>query len=258
MKSPNRILLLLAGMLTLVLAPSCREPEVLVERITIEPDQVELFVDDFKRVSVNTFPHFAENEDELEYSVEKPAIASFDGHTIVGRKEGRTEVYATCGSASASCQVRVFVWKLSLEDTDYGITSATGILRRKGKTSPQELEIHLAHEAFDGHSQHFVVWLPIEQIGKNIHFSDPINGVFAAGYYDDLKDGFITCTMLEEAPLVVNADWTDAEGISLLDGSLLVEQLDAGNRYRVKGKIRLSNGFNYSANWEGTVSLKVE
>jgi len=244
---------LIAVSLLLLLLDGCAEKqEVLVKTITFEPASVELFVGDFKRVTTNTFPHFADNESELDFFMTDKTVAVYDGTTVVGLDEGRSEIVATCGTAEASCPVRVFAWRISLEGVDYGVSKSAG--RINHRTIADELEIELSHDTGEG-LQQFSIWIRTDLVGQDIDFNKPVEGVTVAATYNVDENGFAVSAMNTGIPLVFNADWTEAEGVSVAKGNLRVNRKGTGNTFTVKANFKLSNGFAFSAEWEGKLPV---
>ncbi len=237
--------LLLALILVLAAAQSCKDPEVLVTKITFQPDHVEVFVDDFSRISVSTFPHFADNEDELTFTVTDPTIAQSDGSSVVGLKEGRTELIAECGYASTICPIRVYQWGMTLNGKDYGV----GDIEVTRTQAPKETEILFSHED-NGESQHIYIRMKNELFGTPVYFTDDVAGAYAAAYYNNYEDGYTICSMNSGKPLVLDAKWAKTSGVSVITGYCWVRQLDDG-QYTVKADVQLTNGFSFFIDWKG-------
>lgn len=246
---------LIALLLMLTAATSCRQPEILVKHIIFDPDDIELLVGGFKRVSVSTYPHYADNEGDLEFIVGNKKVAAYDGTSVVGLSEGKTEILATCGDVSSTCKVRVFEWYLTLENVDYGISTTDAQLNDKGPGSPKELEIKLSHDTRSPRHQ-FTVWIPVDLIGQKIDLTQQIAGVFVSGTYDGTQDGYVVATMSTEATKVYHADWSAAEDVTVTRGSVLVDRKSGlGNQFSVKADVHLSNGFQFGAEWEGKLPV---
>ena len=257
MKSSNflRGLIKMTLVLPLVLAlAGCREPEILVKTILFEPDEVELFVGDFKRVKVNTFPHFADNESDLDYFMTDKTVAAYDGSTVVGLDEGRSEIIATCGLVEASCPVRVFAWKIMVDGVEYGVSKSDAHMNYRGVTSAGELEIELSHDT--GNVLHqFTVWIRTDLLGQRVDFNDPVDGVSVSATCDISKEGYAVSAMNTGNPLVFNADWSDADDVQLVSGYVRVDRKESGNVFTVKADFKLSNGFLFGAEWEGKLPV---
>lgn len=255
----NRILIPLLTVLLLASASSCKEPEFLVERITIEPDDFEMMVGDFKKVSISTFPHFAANEDMLETYLSDKTIADFDGQTVVAKKEGVTNIIASCERVTATGRLRVYAWKITLEGKEYGISNATGKVTYGGTTMTPRLDISLSHET-GSQSQHVDIWISTSELNQTINFLEPIpETAFISAYYNNTENGYAVCAMNSGTPLVLNADWTDIEGdtITLTKGVLNVSHPSGTNKYSIKGEFELSNGFTFLVDWEGTLPVVI-
>lgn len=236
-------------------ALACQEKEVLVERITIEPEYVEIFEGDFAKFSVSTFPHFAANEDELAFSVSDPTVALCKGASVTGLNEGSADFVATCGDATASRPVRVYKWRLSLDGLDYGVSRAEATFYRRSGNTPQELEIRLTHAGLDGNAHRVEFRIPVGDIGAVIDFNEPGEGASALGCLNDAEAGFAVYRNYDGSPTVCNADWSAAEGVRLISGILTVDETGT-NRYRIKGRFTFTNGYAFGAQWEGQVSPK--
>ena len=242
------------ALLLLLCLAGCGKQEVLVRTITFEPDEAELFVGDFKRISVSTFPHFADNESDLDFFMTDKTVAAFDGTTVVGLDEGRTEIIATCGTAEASCPIRVFTWRITLDGVDYGVSKSAGRINYRGNSTPSELEIELSHDTGDVLHQ-FTVWIRTDLIGQEINFNKPFEGVSVSATFDVSEDGYAVSAMNTGNPLVFNADWTEAEGVSVIWGYLRVDRKGTGSNFTLKAEFKLSNGFFFGAEWEGKLPV---
>lgn len=254
MHTKNPFLPLLALILLLAATASCQQQEVLVKHIIFDPDDVEVFAGSYQKVSVSTYPRFAENEQDLEFIVGNKKVATFDGSSVIGISDGKTEILALCGDASATCQVRVYEWKLTLDGMYYGVSKSEGWLNNKGGSSSKELEISLFHNTRETLHE-FSVWIPVNLIGQTIDINSDVPGVFAAGLFDISKDGYAVGTMNTGKPKVYRSDWSEAEDITVVKGSVRVERKETGNLFKVKASILLSNGFSFGADWEGALPV---
>ena len=253
MKNRRHAFLLPALAAFLLSALSCREKEVLVNYIDIQPASVEILVGDFAKFTVKTYPHFADNEYDLECSVTRPEAALCKGSSITGLKEGAGDFVATCGDVSASRPFRVYRWPITLDGKDYGVSRAEATFYRRGKATPQELEIRLVHEGLDGSTHHFEVRIPVEDINQIVDFMEPGQGASALAYPSETKEGLAVYRNLNGVPTVCLADWSATEGIRLISGLLTVDETGT-NQYRLKGKFSFTNGYSFKAEWEGKVS----
>lgn len=248
-----RIRNILVAALLLPLLDGCVDKkEVLVTTITFEPASVELFEGDFKRVSATTFPHFADNASDLDFFVTDKKVATYDGTSLVGLNEGRAEIVASCGTVEATCPVRVFAWRISVDGVEYGVSKSTGRVSQHATSS--ELQIELSHDT-DAGQQQFSVWVRTDLIGQEINFNTPVEGVTVAAMNDTDESGFAVSAMNTGIPLIFDADWNEAEGVSLLRGTLKVNRKGTGNTYTVKADFALSNGFLFGAEWEGKLPV---
>ena len=242
-------------LLMLALA-GCGRQEVLVRSITFEPAEAEVFVGDFKRVQASTFPHFADNESDLDFFVANKSVAAYDGTTLVGLEEGRTEIVASCGTVEATCPVRVFSWRISLDGVDYGVSKSTGRINYRGVTTASELEIELSHDT--GKVLHqFTIWIRTDLIGQAIDFNEPVDGVSVSATYDVNKDGYVVSAMNTGTPLVFDANWAEVEGVSVVWGYVRVDRKGTGNTYALKAEFKLTNGFLFGAEWEGKLPVTI-
>jgi len=254
MRTKNPFLQLLASILAFVAATSCQKQEILVKHIIFDPDDVEVFSGSYEKVSVSTYPRYAENEQDLELIVGDKKVAAYDGSSVIGLSGGKTEILAICGDVTATCKVRVYDWQIILEGFRYGVSKSEGRLNKKGGSLPMELQIDLYHNTSET-LREFTVWIPINLLGQTIDINSAVANVYAAGFFDISKDGFAVATTYTGTPKVYHADWSEAEDITVSKGSVLVEQKGTGNLFHVKADIMLSNGFRFGANWEGTLPV---
>ncbi|MBR6424025.1 MAG: hypothetical protein IKS47_05050 [Bacteroidales bacterium] len=252
MKGKNCLIL---TVMLLLLAVSCKEQEVLVNRVTIEPDHFDLLVNDFKKITISTYPHFAANEDMLDYYLTNKEVAFFDGQTIVGKKEGNTELIAECDGIIATCKVRVLKWRMNLEGKEYGITEATGKVYKQSATGKPQLEIHLTHE-YEGTEHHIDIWIADELLNQTVDFTQHIlETANIAAYYGFHENGYAICSYYGGDPLIYTSAWEDTSGISLTKGTLSVTHPQGSNQYIIKADFELSNGFTFNTHWEGPLPI---
>lgn len=256
---PSRLLLFLALLPAVALSTSCHDKGFLVDKIVIDPARVEMFVGDFQRMTVLTYPHFADNEDELEFSVDDPSIALCDGTVLLGRRDGTTHFVATCGDVSSTCRIRVFEGRFDLNGKGYGVSRVEGTLYRNGTSSPKEIAIRLYHDA-DTTVQYFEARASLDKMGELIDFMTPGMSAYVTGYTggDNGTDGYIISAMNSGFARVTHPDWTDAEGVKLTTGRLRIYRKGGENGYGIQADFMLSNDFDLKVDWVGTVPLKTE
>lgn len=253
MRSFNTALTILAVALV---AAAC-EREIPVSEIEIDPSRATLFVGESLPVTITWQPEDATNIDELlVYSTNESIVSWADG-VVTGRDAGKAAVTASCGNVMAQSIIKVYRDKINKGDASYGIDYATGYEYLMGESTVQELEIMLVHEASGGATQNFKVWLKSEQLGTDLDYTKPLDGSFVGVYANNNEDGYLVYSSSEGTPFIVLADWSYAGDVTLTRGILRVDAL-SGHRYRVHADFALSNGYAFSTDWEGLVSMTLE
>lgn len=225
--------------------------------IVIDPRSATLFVGETAAVTVTCFPEDATNTDELlVYSTNEGIITYRDG--IVTAVDGGTAaVTASCGDVVTQARFKVYRDKIYKGGEAYGIDYATGYLYMMGQSSFQELEIELVHQPGSGTTQHFRAWLTKEQLGQDLDYTKPLSDTFVGVYANNNEDGYLVYSSSEGTPMIVKADWSYADGVTLRRGILRVDQYPS-SRYKVHADFELSSGYKFSTDWEGTANMSVE
>ena len=240
----------------LLLTAACHR-EIPVDTIRIEPASATLFVGETLDITVSCYPEDATNTDELMVYSTNERIASYQNGTVTARSTGTAAITAACGNVLDQCRIKVYKDKFQKGDNTYGVDYATGYLYQMGTGTTQELEIVLVHNDTDGSTQNFKVWLLNEQLGRELDYTQPLEGTFVGVYTNNNEDGYFVYSSGEGTPMIVRADWSYADGATLARGILKVENPEA-NRYRIHADFELSNGYRFSTDWEDAASLKIE
>ena len=241
--------------LTLMLIAACHR-DIPVDTILIEPSSATLFIGESINVSVSYYPEDATNLDELTIYSTNDRIATYQNGIVTGVGSGNAAITAACGNVLDQCLVKVYKDKFLKGGNPYGIDYATGYLYRMGTASTQELEITLVHNDSYGATQNFRVWILNEQLGKELDFTQALEGAFVGVYANNNEDGYFVYSSGEGTPMIVTADWSFTDA-TLTRGILQVDNPQS-NRYRIHADFELSNGYRFSTDWEDTASMKTE
>ena len=252
---------LIAGLsLGALLLAGCKDPqpiEIPVERIAFENQQYNLFVGDQKSISVLCYPENATNLDQLEVSNSNPNVATFENGLLTAKSSGRTSLRASCGSVSATASVQVYSGWFTKESKKYGVDKASGYYYMFGNTSPQEMEIELSYFGQD-EEQHFKAWIKCSNLGKTIDFLQDMDESQVSVWKNQNEDGYSVPYFSSDQgrPVVVTADWSYTEA-TLTKGLLTITDL-SGGKYKLEADFALSNGYTFTANWEGQPYMQKE
>lgn len=251
----NRFLQAFALLLALLPAGACHR-DIPVETVEINPAKATLFVGETLPVTISWYPEEATNTDELNVYSTNEKIVTYQNGTITAVGKGDAAISATCGSALAQCIVKVYKDKFLKNDKSYGIDYATGYQYFCGEPTVQEVEIILVHSAPHGDFQKFDVWVQVSQLGKELDFTQPIEGWSYAGVYlNNNEDGYLVFASEDGTPSIHLADWSDPGDVTLTRGILKVEHLGFTD-YRIHADFELSNGYRFSTDWEDSASLQ--
>ncbi|MBR0501301.1 MAG: Ig-like domain-containing protein [Bacteroidales bacterium] len=239
------------------LIPLSCQKDIPVDSIIISPATSTLFVGESREITVSCFPEEATNLDELQvYSTNEKIVRYHDGK-ITGAGAGDAAISATCGNVLSQCRVKVYKDKFLKNGMTFGIDYSTGYQYFKSEATVQEVEIILVHKEPGGDLQHFDVWVQVDQLGKELDFTKPIEGWSYVGVYvNNNEDGYLVFSSPEGEPGIHLADWGDPGNVTLTRGILKVEHLQSMD-YRIHADFELSNGYCFSTDWEGTASLKM-
>lgn len=247
-------LCLAAGLLT---ACHKKPVEIKVERIEFVPASYKMFTGDEQGVTVQCYPNTATNLDQLSVSLSNTRVADFVGGKLKAKAAGTSALQARCGDAYAQARILVYPGYFTKAGTKYGVDAATGYLFYMGESTPQELQLTLTYNESNGETQNFWIHLSCSDLGKTINFMENMGGNMVAIYKNNNEDGYTVAYPAEDGtPVIKLADWGDTDA-RLTKGTLKVEDL-GGSTYSVEADFALSNGYTFTASWEGTASMKKE
>lgn len=247
-------LFLAAGLLT---ACHKKPVEIKVERIEFAPASYKMFIGDEQDVTVQCYPSTATNLDQLSVSLSNTRVADFVDGKLKAKAAGTSTLQARCGDAYAQARVTVYDGYFTKAGTKYGVDTATGYLLYMGESTPQELQLTLTYNEPDGETQNFWIHLNCGDLGKTINFMENMGGNMAAVYKNNNEDGYTIAYPADDGtPVIKLADWGDTDA-TLTKGTLRVEDLGSST-YSVEADFALSNGYTFTASWEGTASMKKE
>lgn len=254
-----RNLVKLTFLFPLLLFCACQKKpvQILVERIEITPSPVTFFVGDQVDVSIECYPQNATNLKELTTHITMPSVASFQNGKLAALAPGTCYLVAECGKLSHQAKILVYPGYFTKAGTKYGVDAATGYLFYMGESTPQELQLTLTYNEPNGETQNFWIHLSYSDLGKTINFMENMGGNMVAIYKNNNEDGYTVAYPAEDGtPVIKLADWGDTDA-RLTMGTLKVEDLGAST-YSVEADFALSNGYTFTASWEGTASMKKE
>lgn len=251
----NRIFIVLGS--ALLLFAGCRPQTILVEKLEFEKPLVKLFVGEQQEISLNAYPSNATNLDELTVFNSDPSVAEFQDGLLTAKKGGTTKLIATCGSAQATAQVSVYYGWFTKGGKKYGVDEARGHKYLYGTSTAQEIDITLTFNEENGQDQqHFWCWIPCDRLGETIDFIQDMSGCLISVWKNENEDGYSIPYYDWDAgcPKVVLADWGDTDA-TLTKGLLKVVSLGF-DRYSVSADFALSNGYTFTADWEGPATMQ--
>ena len=248
---------LLYGAALLVLLAGCRKREIPVERIVVNPEVVKLFVGETQEIHVECYPSTATNLDQLTVGNSNPEVADFEDGKLLAKLPGKSQLLARCGDVSAKSYITVYSGFFTKGGQKYGVETASGYYYLYGQTTAQEMEIELTAYEANGDEQHFCAWIKCGNLGKTIDFMKDMDESQVSVWKNQNEDGYSIPYKKEDGtPAVVAADWGYTDAV-LTRGLLTITDLTSG-RYRVEADFELSNGYKFTAEWEGYPSMKNE
>ena len=248
--------LLLLSLLVALLIPCACQKDIPVTDIFIQPASATLFVGESLDLSIQCYPEDATNTDELQVYSTNESIVSYANGRITAKDGGSAAITASCGNVLSQCRVKVYKYMLKKGGKSYGIDQASGHLYLMGMDSYQELDIVLTHWPADGSTQNLKAWITKEQLGQELDFTKPLSDAFVGVYANNNEDGYFIYSSSEGTPMIVTADWSYTDA-TLVRGLLRVDFVQS-NRYIVHADFKLSNGYEFSTDWDGPVSMKTE
>ena len=249
---------LLYGGALLLLLTGCQKKETPVKKIVVTPEVVKLFVGETQEIQVECYPSSATNLDQLTVANSNPEVADFENGKLLAKSPGNAQLLARCGNVSAKSVITVYAGWFSKRDKRFGVDIASGYNLLMGEATPQAIQIELTHQVDAENQEHFWLWMLCSDFGKTIDFSGVVGETMVAVYLNNNEDGYTLYGGSEPGCSLRSADWvTDVSDISLVKGTLKVEHPET-NRYKIQADFQLSNGFTFSADWDGYPAMTTE
>lgn len=243
----------------LLLAGCRKDSSVPVKEMTFDPAGAKMFVGEEQAVSIKCYPSDATNLDELTVNILDPSVASFENGKLVGLKGGLTRLDARCGFVLASMPIQVYYGWFTKGGKRYAVESASGYYYMYGGSSPQEVDLTFTCNDSNGKDQqHFRACVAYENLGKTIDFMMDMKGSMVSVWMNNNEDGYSVPYYSYDLgrPVVVTADWSPTDA-TLTKGVLTVSQSDK-DTFKVVADFALSNGYTFTAEWEGPAAMKNE
>ena len=254
----NNLLKLTLPVVLALLAGCSKKPhEIPVERIEISPAPIVFFVGDQLDVTIQCYPANATNLDALTTRITDTKVASFQDGKLTALAPGSCLLVAQCGAVTYQSKIKVYSGYFTKGDKKYGVDSAEGYYLLMGESTPQEIQLTLTCNDGGTDTQNFWLDVKCSNFGKTIDFMKDMDGSMVSVQKNNNEDGYcIPYTKEDGTPAVVLADWgyTDA---TLVKGLLTVESPATG-KFKVSADFALSNGYTFTADWEGTATMKTE
>ena len=244
-------------LLFVVAACTKPQPELPVNKMEIDPASIQFFPGDVQEVNVLCYPEHATNLDQLVVFVSNTNVADFQNGKLTAKAPGAATLQARCGDVSAQARITVYSGYFTKADKKYGVDSATGYLFTMGESTPQEMQMTLTHTVNSEDTQSFWLHIKYSNLGKDIDFMRDMDETMVSVQLNNNEDGYcIPYAQEDGTPVVKLADWGDTDA-TLTRGVLRVDDL-GGSKYKVTADFALSNGYTFTANWEGTASMQKE
>ncbi len=243
-----------AGLLTA--CHKSKPVEILVDKIEISPAEPGMFLGDQLEITVKCYPENATNLDQLTVSNSNPNVADFKNGKLTAKAPGTTRIEARCGDRIASTRVTVYSGYFTKGGVKYGVDAAGGYCYYFGGNEVQEMELKLVNYSSANDTQNFKVWIKCSNLGKEMDITQGLDGSQISVYKNNNEDGYCLPYDSEGKPVIVLADWGYSDA-TLTKGLLKVEDLGS-YRYKLKADFALSNGYTFTADWEGSASMKKE
>jgi hypothetical protein len=242
-----------------LLLSGCKAQPILVESMEFEKSIVKLFPGEQQEMRLNCYPSNATNLDELSVTNTNPSVATFENGKLKAIQAGDTFLQALCGSVSTKAKVTVYSGWFTKGGIKYGVDSASGWYFTMGESTPQEMQMTLTHMVPNSEdTQNFWFWMKCENLGTTIDFMQDMKESQVSVQLNNNEDGYCVPYYSEDLgrPVVKLADWGDTD-VTLTKGLLTVTRTGT-NTFSVSADFALSNGYTFTAQWEGTASMKTE
>ena len=245
--------------LCLLCACNKKPQENLVNKIEFDPSALKMFVGDQQAIEVKCYPETATNLDQLVISNTRPEVATFQNGLLTALSGGNTQLWARCGSISGILSVKVYDGWFTKGGVKYGVDTVegyyTGMDTPEG--TPKDMELTLTCYETGGDTQNFWFSISYSRLGETIDFLTDMGECMASVQKNNNEDGYTVAYPAEDGtPVIKLADWGDTAA-RLTKGTLKVEDL-GDSTYSVEADFALSNGYTFTASWEGTASMKKE
>jgi len=246
------ILRLFAPVLALVVLTGCPK-DIPVTDIEIDPSSATLFVGESIDLTVRCTPEDATNLDELMVYSSNESIAKYENGRVTGVDGGTTAITASCGNVMDQSRIKVYRYKLIKGGKAYGINFAKGYQSLYEEPNDYSYQFFLIHNASDGSTQNFQTWFRSADLGRDIDYTKEPSEIGISVFMNNNEDGY--CLYWgDEGIAIRTADWSDVPGVTLTRGNLRIDHIQ-GHKYKVFADFALSNGYEFSVDWEGTVSM---
>lgn len=249
-------------LLFVVAACTKPQPELPVNKMEIDPASIQFFPGDVQEVNVLCYPEHATNLDQLVVFVSNTNVADFQNGKLTAKAPGAATLQARCGDVSAQARITVYSGYFTKADKKYGVNTASGYYIMMGESTPQKIDLTLTHLTgeMDGNwevTQSFWFTIPYNRLGEEIYFLEDMLDCQVSVQKNNNEDGYsIYYSEDLGCPVVKEADWGDTDA-TLTRGVLRVDDL-GGSKYKVTADFALSNGYTFTANWEGAASMQKE
>lgn len=245
-----------------LLLPGCKKTSILVNKIEIDPGFAKLFPGEEQEFVVKCTPSTATNLEDLTVSILDPSVANFENGKLVAKKPSYTYLQAQCGAVSAQAFIRVYSGWFTKGGMKYGVDRASGYYFYWEESTPHSMDLTLT--CYTGEmegewevTQSFWLTIPYNRLGEEINFLEDMQDCQVSVQRNNNEDGY--CIYYNEdlgCPVVKEADWGDTDAV--LTKGLLTVTLTDTDTFSVSADFALSNGYTFTAEWEGSAAMQQE
>ena len=131
-----------------------------------------------------------------------------------------------------------------------------------GESTPQKIDLTLTHLTgeMDGNwevTQSFWFTIPYNRLGEEINFLEGMLDCQVSVQKNNNEDGYsIYYSEDLGCPVVKEADWGDTD-VTLTNGLLMVTETGS-DTFSISADFALSNGYTFTAEWQGFATMKTE
>lgn len=236
--------------------------DILVKKMEIDPSSIRFFPGDVQEVNVLCYPENATNLDQLVVLVSNTNVADFQEGMLMAKAGGYTSLTAICGEAKASADITVYSGWFTKGGKKYGVNTASGYYIMMGESTPQKIDFTLTHLTgeMDGNwevTQSFWFTIPYNRLGEEIYFLEDMLDCQVSVQKNNNEDGYsIYYSEDLGCPVVKEADWGDTD-VTLTKGLLMVTETGS-DTFSISADFALSNGYTFTAEWQGFATMKTE